>query len=36
MVVQTSSQQTYIGLVLADAEFYSERNHTYIRRKLGT
>ena len=27
--------QTRIGLVLADAEFDSERNHTYIRQKLG-
>jgi Transposase DDE domain/Transposase domain (DUF772) len=34
-VVQTASQQTRIGLVLADAEFDSERNHTYIRQKLG-
>jgi hypothetical protein len=36
MVVQTASEQTYIELVLADAEFYSERNHTCVRRKLGT
>ncbi|HVB57980.1 MAG TPA: hypothetical protein VNE63_16345 [Candidatus Acidoferrales bacterium] len=28
-------QQTRIGLVLADAEFDSERNHTYIRKQLG-
>ncbi len=34
-VVETASQQTRIGLVLADAEFDSERNHTYIRRRLG-
>ena len=33
-VVQTASQQTRIGLVLADAEFDSERNHTYIRQRL--
>jgi hypothetical protein len=35
VVVETASQQTPIGLVLADAEFDSERNHTYIRRRLG-
>jgi hypothetical protein len=34
-VVGAASEQTRIGLVLADAEFDSERNHTYIRRKLG-
>jgi hypothetical protein len=34
-VVQTACQQTRIGLVLADAEFDSERNHTYIRKQLG-
>src|SRR4029077_4276964 len=34
-VVEAASEQTRIGLVLADAEFDSERNHTYIRRKLG-
>jgi len=34
-VVQTASHQTPIGLVLADAEFDSERNHTYIRKQLG-
>ncbi|HYL12233.1 MAG TPA: transposase [Terriglobales bacterium] len=34
-VVQTASQQTRIGLVLADAEFDSERNHIYIRKQLG-
>ena len=33
-VVQTASQQTRIGLVLADAEFDSERNHTYNRQRL--
>ena len=34
-VVDAASQQTRIGLVLADAEFDSERNHTYIRQRLG-
>ena len=34
-VVEAASEQTRIGLVLADAEFDSERNHTYIRRDLG-
>ncbi len=34
-VVEAASQQTRIGLVLADAEFDSERNHTYIRKRLG-
>jgi len=34
-VVQAASQETRIGLVLADAEFDSERNHTYIRQQLG-
>jgi Transposase DDE domain len=34
-VVAAASEQTRIGLVLADAEFDSERNHTYIRRELG-
>jgi hypothetical protein len=33
-VVEAASQQTRIGLVLADAEFDSERNHTYIRQHL--
>jgi hypothetical protein len=33
--VETASKQTRIGLVLADPEFDSERNHTYIRRHLG-
>ncbi len=35
VVVEAASQQTRIGLVLADAEFDSERNHTYIRQQLG-
>jgi hypothetical protein len=30
-----ASHETPIGLVLADAEFDSERNHTYIRWRLG-
>ena len=34
-VIEAASEQTRIGLVLADAEFDSERNHTYIRQKLG-
>ena len=34
-VVAAASERTPIGLVLADAEFDSERNHTYIRRELG-
>jgi Transposase domain (DUF772)/Transposase DDE domain len=34
-VIEAASEQTRIGLVLADAEFDSERNHTYIRRNLG-
>jgi hypothetical protein len=34
-VVEAASQQTRIGLVLADAECDSERNHTYIRQRLG-
>jgi len=34
-VIAAASQQTRIGLVLADAEFDSERNHTYIRKRLG-
>ena len=34
-VVETAAQDTRIGLVLADAEFDSERNHTYIREQLG-
>jgi hypothetical protein len=34
-VVEAASQQRRISLVLADAEFDSERNHTYIRQRLG-
>jgi hypothetical protein len=34
-VVEAASEQTRIGLVLADAEFDSEKNHTYIRKQLG-
>jgi hypothetical protein len=34
-IVEAASEQTRIGLVLADAEFDSERNHTYIRKQLG-
>ena len=34
-VVGAAAEQTRIGLVLADAEFDSERNHTYIRKQLG-
>ena len=34
-LVEAASQQTRIGVVLADAEFDSERNHTYIRQRLG-
>jgi hypothetical protein len=34
-VVEAAAEQTRIGLVLADAEFDSERNHTYIRQRLG-
>jgi len=33
-VVRAASEQTRIGMVLADAEFDSERNHTYIRHHL--
>jgi hypothetical protein len=33
--VETAAQQTRLGLVLADAEFDSERNHTYMRKQLG-
>jgi hypothetical protein len=29
--VETAAEQTRIGLVLADAEFDSERDHSYIR-----
>jgi hypothetical protein len=34
-VVEATSQQTHIGLVLADAEFDSERDHTYIHQRVG-
>ncbi len=34
-VVAAASEQTRTGLVLPDAEFDSERNHTYIRQRLG-
>ncbi len=34
-VVEAASQRRRIGVVLADAEFDSERNHTFIRRRLG-
>jgi hypothetical protein len=34
-MVEAASEQTRTGLVLADAEFDSERNHTYIRQQLG-
>ncbi|MBZ5541827.1 MAG: transposase [Acidobacteriia bacterium] len=34
-VVEAASEQTRIGLVLADAEFDSGRNRTYIRQHLG-
>ena len=34
-MVEAASQQTRIGLVLAEAEFGSERNHAYIRQRLG-
>jgi hypothetical protein len=33
--VKAASKQTRIGLVLADAELDSERNHTYIWQQLG-
>lgn len=33
-LVGSAHQVTPVGLVLADAEFDSERNHTYIRRRL--
>lgn len=35
VVVEATSEQTRIGLVLADAEFDSELNHAYIRHRLG-
>jgi hypothetical protein len=34
-MVEAASHQTRIGVVLADAEFDSERNHAYIRQRLG-
>ena len=34
-VVEAASQRRRIGVVLADAEFDSERNHTFIRQRLG-
>jgi hypothetical protein len=34
-VVETASRQTRIGLVLADAEFDSESNHTHPQQELG-
>jgi hypothetical protein len=34
-MVEAASEPTRIRRVLADAEFDSERNHTYIRRQLG-
>jgi hypothetical protein len=34
-IVQAAAARTPIGLVLADAEFDSERNHTYVRGQLG-
>jgi hypothetical protein len=34
-VVERACEQTRIGLVLADAEFDSESNPTYIRQRLG-
>jgi hypothetical protein len=34
-VVESASQETPTGLLLADAEFDSERDHTYIRKQLG-
>ncbi len=34
-LVEAASHETRIGLVLADAEFDSERNPTYIRRQIG-
>jgi Transposase DDE domain/Transposase domain (DUF772) len=33
-VVRAANQETRIGLVLADAEFDSERNHTFVREEL--
>jgi hypothetical protein len=34
-VVEATSEQTRIGLVLAGAEFDRERNHAYIGHRLG-
>jgi hypothetical protein len=34
-VVEAACHQTRIGLVLADSEFDSERNHNYIWKQLG-
>ena len=34
-MVKAAAQQKRIGVVPADAEFGSERNHTYIRQRLG-
>jgi hypothetical protein len=34
-VVEAASQEARIGPVLADADFDSKRNHTYIRQQLG-
>ncbi len=34
-LVGAASEQTRIGVVLADAEFDSEKNHRYIRKQLG-
>jgi hypothetical protein len=33
-LVEAASQRTRLGVALADAEFDSERNHTYIRQRL--
>ncbi len=35
MMVEAASEETRIGLVLADAEFDREKNHTYVRQILG-
>ncbi len=34
-LVDTANRMTRIGLVLADAEFDGERNHTYVGQPLG-
>lgn len=34
-IVEAAARDTRIGVVLADVEFDSERNHTYIRQRLG-